>query len=221
MIGPWRTRSGGCPPDPEDDDFYRWFGAWEPLDPAGVAELMAGFDRPWWLVGGWAVEAFTGQRREHEDVDLTILSCDAGAFRAHLGDAWTPWSNAGGTLRPLNDRFPEPQGPDTQIWLRRDAGSPWVVDVPMTPDRDGLWTSKRWPAHVVPVEEATWVAADGIRYLNPEIALHYKARMCRPKDERDLDMALPLLSEEQRRWLAGAIEATEKPGHAWLARLQP
>ena len=31
------------------------------------------------------------------------------------------------------------------------------------------------PDHVAPLDEVTWVAADGIRYLNPEIALLYKA----------------------------------------------
>ena len=62
-----------APEDPEDAEFYRWYGAWQPLDPAGVAALMAGFDRPWWLVGGWSIEAFTGVAREHEDVDLSIL----------------------------------------------------------------------------------------------------------------------------------------------------
>ena len=61
-----------------------------------------------------------------------------------------PWSNDGGTLRPLSDRFPEPFDAESQIWLRRDASSPWEVDLPITPDRDGLWTSKRWSSHVAP-----------------------------------------------------------------------
>ena len=44
----------------EDEEFFRWYGPWAPLDPAGVAELMSGFDRPWWIIGGWSIEAFTG-----------------------------------------------------------------------------------------------------------------------------------------------------------------
>ena len=81
-------------------------------------------------MGGWSIEAFTGVRREHEDVDLSFLACDVPAFRAPLGDAWTPWSNHGGTLRPLSDRFPKHVASDSQIWLRRDAASPWEVDAP-------------------------------------------------------------------------------------------
>jgi hypothetical protein len=203
----------------EDAEFYRWYGPWAPLDPPGVAELMAGFPRPWWIVGGWSIEAFTGVAREHEDVDLSILACDVGALREHLGREWCLWNIADGTLRPLNDRFPEVQAPDSQIWIRRDSASPWVVDLPITPDRDGRWTSKRWPEHVVPLEQATWVAADGIRYSNPEIALHYKARSRRHKDEDDLEAAWPLLSGTQQTWLLEAIGATEGPDHPWLARL--
>ena len=204
--------------DLDDAEFFRWYGEWQPLDPAGLADLMRGFERPWWIVGGWSIEAFTGAPREHEDVDLSLLACDLPAFREHLGDGWTPWSNHGGTLRPLSDRFPEPLDVESQVWLRRDAQSPWVVDLPITPDRDGLWTNKRWADHVVPVEEATWVAADGIRYVRPEIALLYKAALDREKDRRDLDLTWPLLDERARTWLLDALHAVH-PGHAWLARL--
>jgi hypothetical protein len=106
------------------------------------------------------------------------------------------------------------------VWIKRDAWSPWVVDLPVTPDRDGLWTSKRWAEHVVPLDEATWVAPDGLRYSNPEIALHYKARSRRPKDERDLELTWPLLAAEKQEWLLEAIAATEGADHPWLVRLR-
>ena len=63
----------------ENAGYDRWFGPWAPLDPPRLAEFMTGFERPWWIVGGWSIEAFTGVLREHEDVDqvfelLTIVS---------------------------------------------------------------------------------------------------------------------------------------------------
>jgi len=202
----------------DDEEFYRWYGRWQPLDPPGLAALMSGFERPWWIVGGWAVEAFTGVPREHEDIDLSILACDVAAFRAHLGEGWTPWSNDGGTLRPLSNRFPEVLDVESQIWLRRSAHEPWVVDLPITPDRDGLWTNKRDPGQALPVEEVTWIAADGIRYLRPEIVLLYKAALHRPKDDGDLATVWPRLDTRSRSWLRESVGRLY-PDHPWLTEL--
>lgn len=202
----------------EDEDFLRRYGDWDPLDPTGLAEFMEGFPRPWWIIGGWAIEAFVGAPREHEDIDLSILACDIPALRAHVGDRWHLWSNCGGTLRPLDDRHPEVLDVESQIWVRASARDPWVIDLPITPDRDGLWTNKFIADHVVPLDEATWVAGDGMRYLNPEIVLFFKARHRRPKDERDLARALPLLSPDQRTWLRDAVRRL-RSDHEWLIRL--
>jgi hypothetical protein len=202
----------------DEEAFLRRYGPWEAFDPAALAAFMAGFARPWWIVGGWAIEAFTGHAREHEDVDLSILACDVPALRAHVGERWHLWSNAGGTLRPLDDRFPDVLDREGQIWVRAHAQAPWVIDLPLTPDTDGLWTSKRWPEHVAPVEAVTWVGADGLRYLAPEIVLHFKARLARPKDDLDLARTLPLLDDARRAWLRDAVRRTE-PGHRWLAVL--
>jgi len=202
----------------EDEEFFCWYGDWAPLDPAGLAAFMAGFERPWWIVGGWSIEAFTGVPREHEDVDLSILACDLTAFREHVGDHWNLWSNHGGTLRPITDEHPDVLDVRSQIWIRASARDPWIIDLPITPDRDGLWTNKFLDGHVLPVEEATWVAEDGVRYLNPEIVLFYKSRHRRPKDERDLDRALPLLPPDRVAWLRGAVRTLDAE-HPWLARL--
>jgi hypothetical protein len=204
--------------DAEDAAFFRLYGEWAPLDPAGVAELMDGFTRPWWFVGGWAIEAFTRAPREHEDVDLSILACDIPALRDHVGDRWHLWSNHGGTLRPLTDDHPDVLDVRSQIWIRATAQDPWVADLPITPDRDGLWTNKFLPDHVVPVDEATWVDADGLRHLRPEIVLFFKARHRRPKDERDLDRAWPLLDAGQRTWLRDAVRTLDA-ANPWLDRL--
>lgn len=198
-----------------DEEFFRWYGPWAPLDPEGLAEFMAGFGRPWWIVGGWSIEAFTGLAREHEDVDLSILACDLAAFREHVGDRWNLWSNHGGTLRPFNDRHPEVLDVSSQVWIRRSASDPWIIDLPITPDRDGQWTSKRDPEHVAPLEDVTWVHPGGVRYLRPEITLLYKAALHRPKDDRDLTVAWRLLGPAEQQWLREAVDRLY-PGHPWL-----
>jgi len=198
--------------------FDRTYGPWEPLDVAGARAFYDGFDRPWWLVGGYALEAFTGPWREHEDIDTSMLACDAPLLREHVGDEWDLWTNVDGRIRPMTERWPDLPEPDCQIWVRRGAAAPWVMDVPVTPDVNGLWQNKRLPDHVVPLDEATWVTGDGVRVLNPEIVLLFKSTNGRPKDRRDLDRALPLLSDSQRGWLREAVREL-RADHPWLADL--
>ncbi len=202
----------------EEAAFLSLYGAWAPLEPMAFAREMEGFERPWWVVGGWAIEAATGYRREHEDTDVSILACDVPAFVEFMKDRWHVWNNVGGVLHPLGDRWLTVEEPRSQLWLRADAASPWIVDIPLTPDADGCWTNKHMPGHVAPLGEVTWLAADGIRYLLPEIVLVFKARLRRAKDEPDFEATLPLLDAVRRSWLREALGVVA-PGHHWIARL--
>jgi hypothetical protein len=206
-------------PDEEDRAFCAIYGDWAPLTPPEVAALMEGFEPPWWIVGGYAIEAATGVPRTHEDIDLVVFSRDFAALRAQLSGEFHLWSNFGGTFRFIDDRHPDPLDPLSQIWVRRDAMSPWVMDVPLNPDRDGQWASKRDPELVADLAEVTWVHDDGIRYLRPPYVLHYKSTQLRSKDEIDLGNVLPLLSGDERRWLADAVGRLD-PEHPWLERLR-
>ncbi|MDN5855717.1 MAG: hypothetical protein L0K86_23320 [Actinomycetia bacterium] len=202
----------------EEDAFLSLYGDWKPLAPAEVAAELDGLPCPWWIVGGWAIEAATGYQREHEDTDISILSGDVPTFVEHLRDRWHIWNNVGGILHPLGDRWPDVEEPQSQLWLRASAASSWVLDVPLTPSDDGLWTNKRLPDHVAPIDDVTWVADDGIRYLRPEIVLVYKAALRRPKDDPDFDATLPILTAERRAWMRHAL-STIAPDHHWLDKL--
>jgi hypothetical protein len=206
---PQPVAAGHLPPD----EFTRWYGGWEPLDPSTIAEFMDGFDRPWWIIGGWSLEAFTDLRRDHEDMDISILAGDAQVFREFLGDRWTPWNVDDGWFRPFDHRFTEVR-PDSQVWVRRNAQSPWVLDVPFTPDTDGRWTNKRNLEHTEDLDDVTWKAPDGLRYAKPEVTLMFKAAQAREKDRRDAEKVLPKLDDRARDWLRRTI-ARMAPEHPW------
>lgn len=202
----------------EDAAFERLYGPWQGLDPAQTVEFLADYDAPWWVVGGWAIEAFTGIPRRHEDIDIVIFRRDLPRFLDLVRDRYHVWSAGAGTLRPVNEDWPEPHPEASQVWLREHAGAPWIIDCLLSEDHDGEWVSRRDPEWHAPLDEVTWLATDGVRYMRPEIVLQHKARLDRPKDLRDLTAAWPLLASEQQAWLRTAIER-EDPAHRWLPRL--
>lgn len=199
----------------EEEAFIRLYGAWKVLTPPEAAAMLRGHDRPWWIVGGWAIDAATGVPREHEDLDVSMLASDVPAFYEHLKSEWHLWNQVAGTLTPYSDERTEPLDRESQIWVRRDATSAWVLDVILIPDRDGLWVSKRDPEHTAPVDDVVWTHSDGIHYQRPEIVLLHKALKARPKDERDLRTTWPVLDDAARDWLTQAV-ARLYPDHQWL-----
>jgi hypothetical protein len=202
----------------EDRDFYRWYGPWRPLTPSRMARVMRGANIRWWIVGGWAVDAFTGVPREHEDIDVSFFRADLPRLLQHLAPTYCVWSNFSGTLRPL--RKPEDllEG-SRQLWVRRDGYSPWLFDLAMNPHDGDRWISARHEQITMPIDQATYVAdADGIRYLQPEIVLWMKAHRERSIDERDVAEILPRLEPRQLDWLRTTMASTH-PGHRWLELL--
>ena len=202
----------------EERAFQRLYGPWEPYDPSGVQVLLADFGRPWWLVGGWAIEAFTGVARQHEDIDVVIFRKDLPRLRELLGGQFDFWGAGDGALRPLTERWPELHDAAGQVWLREHALAPWRLDVILNEDRDGAWVSRREPAWSAPLGDVTWVDEAGVRHQLPEIVLQHKARLDRPKDRADLAAAWPLLPPDRQAWLRDAVRRLD-PDHPWLGRL--
>jgi hypothetical protein len=202
---------------PEELEFQRRYGPWAAFTPDQARELFDEIGIRWWIAGGHAVEAFTGVPREHDDIDVSMFRRDVPVIRAALEGRLHLWSAGSGSLRPVDERFPEPAADADQIWLREHALSPWRADVLLNPDEDGRWVFRRDPSFVAALEDVTW-ELDGIRYLRPEIALAFKAKLTRPKDERDFAEALPLLSDAARLWLDDYLARME-PTHAWRQAL--
>ena len=207
----------------EADEARYWarlYGRWQPMALPQVRDLLAGFARLWWVVGGWSIDACTGVAREHSDVDISIFSGDVAEFRSFLAGRWDLWNLYRGDMRPLTDQHPDIFSADSQLWMREHGDAPWVLDIPLTPSAQGRWTNKLLPGHIAPLDNVTYVAADGIRYLCPEITLFFKARTRRSKDDGDLRRAYPLLTGRQRDWLATAIDAAWGAEHPWLNDLR-
>ncbi len=204
--------------DPEDRALDRLFGPWQPFGVAEAAAALSSYDAPWWVCGGHAIEAFTGVSRHHDDIDIGFFTRDLDALRLSLADQFDLWSVGAMTFRPLTAEQPDLHDQSGQVWVREHAWAPWRMDLLATPDRDGGWVNKREPSMVLPLEEATWVSSEGIRFLRPELVLVMKARLARPKDDVDLAATLPLLDDGPRHLLRDFLSRMH-PGHPWLDRV--
>ncbi|MET9200422.1 hypothetical protein [Gordonia sp. NPDC003585] len=200
----------------EEAAFRSRYGPWANVTPGDVSDLLGDFDRPWWVAGGWAIDAFTGTERDHEDLDLCVFRTDLDALLAALDDRLHAWATGlQGSLWPVTGEYPLP-GDSTQLWLRADATSPWLLDVLLTPDDDGRWVHRR-DGSSAPLDEVTWRSGE-IRYLDPEIVLMYKAKANRSKDLSDLRRAIPQLDDHARKRLREFLIHSH-PGHAWIGLL--
>lgn len=205
----------GYPRDltPEQRAFQRLYGPWDAFDPQQAREGFEPFGIPWWVAGGWSIQAFTGVARKHEDIDVAIFRRDLPALRVGVAGGFHVWAAGPQGLCPLDDRqMTMPEQAD-QVWLRAHALAPWRADVLLNPDQDGRWVFRRDRAHVADLADVTWTQ-DGVRYLNPEVTLAFKAKHTRPKDDEDFAATLPFLDSTQRAWL-GDFLARTYPDHAW------
>jgi hypothetical protein len=87
----------------------------------------------------------------------------------------------------------------SQLWVRRDAYSHWLLDLLVTPTDGDDWLHKRAQRIRRALASIGFVVDDGLNYLQTEIVLLFKARLKRSKDEIDFDVLLPHLSAEGLR----------------------
>jgi aminoglycoside-2''-adenylyltransferase len=182
-------------------------GDWERLRPEDVAELLAGFDAPWWIAGGWALDLFLdAETRPHGDVDVAVLR-DWDLRYVTEDRTLAPWDE-----QPL-------RLPVHAVWARRslDPSAPWTFEVLLNEHRGDRWVYRRDPAISLPLSELGG-RREGIPLLRPEVVLLYKSKHPTLTDERDFDAVEPHLTTPARSWLREALSRSA-PRHAWLQRL--
>jgi hypothetical protein len=191
----------------------RWSSPWTPSE---VAQHLAGIAAPWYVAAGWALDLFRGrQTREHGDIEIAIPAARFPEVRDRFpGYAFDV---------PGGDRIWENATADVlasthQTWLRDPATGRYLIDVFREPHDGGTWICRRDEAIRLPYSEIIRRTEDGIPYLAPELALLFKAKAVRSKDQADFDGTLPCMTPRQRDTLAGLL-ARVHPGHPWLAAL--
>jgi hypothetical protein len=163
---------------------------------------------------GSRYRSVTGVRREHRDLDVGFFRTDLPELRGHLAPNYDLWSVGSGLLRQINHDFPDLHPDADQVWFRRHAWSPWLIDLLATADADGHWVHKRNPEFHAPLDEVTWADTDGIRYLTAHLVLAMKAKNHQPRDA-DFIASTKLLAPAGRARLRNFLRRRH-PKHEWL-----
>ena len=197
--------------------------AWQAWHPHELAQHMQGIDRPWCVVGGWALDLWHGQvTRPHEDLEFTVLRSDLPVFCQRMRELGLVLYTAHAGVLALLARGELPVAGIAQIWCWDAAASCWRVDMMIEEGTPSTWVYKRSPHLSRPREEAVWCGAlgDGPRlpHLSPGAVLLFKAKQLRNKDQADFERALPRLPQAEREWLRQHL-AHLHPGHAWQQAL--
>jgi hypothetical protein len=197
------------------DAFEPDLDLWEPWTPAELAERLAGVSARWYVLAGWALDMFLGrQTRVHEDLEIGVPRDAFPEIRDALADCEL-FVVGDGKAWPLS----EPAlAAHRQTWARERATGLWRVDVIREVWDGDVWICQRDERIRVPADELILRTRAGNPYVRPDVALLFKAKAARPKDETDFATVLPALDETQRSWLAGSLELAH-PGHPWLRAL--
>lgn len=206
-----------APPELGFEEFQRIYGPIRALSPLEARALFDSVPFRWWVAGGWSAELGAAPRRFHEDLEVAVPSRDVPALREWLHD-YHLWDTHAAGLRFLAPDVELPTDHD-QLWLRRDAHSPWLMDLMLTPVDGDMWLYKRDHRVSRPLASVVRVGPDGVPYQRPEITLLFKARRRWDKDEADFAAVVPALEPADREWLRDAIALTEPARHPWLERL--
>jgi hypothetical protein len=193
---------------------------WRPVD---IQSLLSSAPFQWWIAGGWALDLFTGeQSRPHFDTDVAVARRDQTIAQRYL-QGWDFQYAVPHTSDPVVfESWKDGQILGQEIhgsWARESSGSPWRFEFLLHEVEQDVWSFRYCNKVQHPLTLIGGRTPQGIHYLQPEIALLYKAARMRQVDDQDFQRVLPHLVSQQRAQLAEDILCFS-PEHPWLASLR-
>ena len=185
-------------------------------EPFRVFQLMSSYPGTWGIAGGWAIDLFINEvTRSHQDIEIAIPRSEQLMIQAYISDwelryvidgQFYDWEQNQHLTLPIHE-------------IHGTDGDGSSLEILLNETDDTTWYFRRNTLIHYPRYDTFITSPSGIPILAPECVLLYKAKWCETKDNHDLKYALPYLNEDQKIWLASAIEMNHG-SHHWLKVIQ-
>nr|WP_141500424.1 DUF5071 domain-containing protein [Paenibacillus luteus] len=181
-----------------------------------VMDIMGDFNKPWLIAGGWAVDLGLGcMTREHEDIDICVYREDAQAVLDYLKD-WEIKVAVPGEHRLVDyEQLSDLSLPRYCLHLFRGDD---FLEILFTERLGDEILFRKNNNITMPMEQFALRDTAERPFVNPVWQLLFKSLAPREKDLADFQQYLPLLKDEEKRWLTNGIRLM-KPDSDWLDKL--
>lgn len=182
-----------------------------------ITSLMSGFNKKWFIAGGWAIDLFIGREtREHQDIEIALFRKDQLELKKYLKE-WTFKKIINGNFSAWkSEEFLELPVHEIHA-LNRVSDS--KLEILLNEIKHNKWQFRMDLSISCPLESVYSYSETGIPYLNPEIVLLYKVKNTREKDHKDFISIKDHLDDAKKKWLLNAIN-NHNPEHKWIQLLK-
>src|SRR6185312_7073893 len=135
-----------------------------------LGSLMEGFEAPWCVAGGWALDLFLGRAtRDHGDVELAVFRQDQSLIHSQF-PGWTLTVSINGRREPWKptNRL---ELPVHEIHAYSPDEPPEGIELLLNERDPENWVFRRDPGITSPFELAILESEFGVPVLSPEIVL--------------------------------------------------
>ncbi|SFU90262.1 nucleotidyltransferase domain-containing protein [Alicyclobacillus macrosporangiidus] len=184
---------------------------------AEITRVMETFSRPWFIVGGWALDLALGRvTREHDDLDVCVFREDVASL-LHYFQGWDREVVIPGTHRVVTcSSERDTLSPRHELHFSRGGTEVEVLLIDKVGDRVLF---RRDPTIWMAYECFSRHDGSGRPFVAPEWQLLFKAKSPRLKDELDFRNHAPNLEAGAKMWLAEALKR-HLPHSTWIGELE-
>lgn len=182
-----------------------------------IVQTMKGFEKPWFIAGGWALELASGTvTREHEDIDICVFREHTDYTLSYFTD-WQIQVAIPGEHRlvpciSVSDTLPP------RYCLHLNKGNQFI-EIMLTDKVDDHVICRKNRSITMPINQFCRVDDCGRPFVAPEWQLLFKAKEKREKDVRDFVNHAPAMARESKIWLLHAMQI-QHPESQWIMQLK-